>query len=137
MFTKMLAALALIGGCLASPASAAPKPAAPQKECPMPDRDEAVRKAPTCKQALETMEACAYGAGGDTELGEIVVGKCEAGFLSKLSKEQRRAYDREIKRCDNKYRNQSGTMYRSFEAFCRAELAVRAEARHAKSSPRK
>ena len=69
MFTRMLTALALIAGCLAPPASAAPKPTAPQKECPMPDRDDAVRKAPTCKQALETMEAFAYGAGGDTELG--------------------------------------------------------------------
>jgi hypothetical protein len=135
MLTTMLAA-ALIAASAMSAVLAAPKPAA-QKECPLPDREEAVRNAPTCKQALEAMEACAYGAGGDTELGAIVVEKCEVGFLSKLSKEQRRAYDREVNRCDNKYRRQSGTMYRSFEAFCRAELAMRTEARHAKSPPRK
>ena len=27
--------------------------------------------------------------------------------------------------CDRKYRNESGTMYRSFTAFCRAEVAQR------------
>ena len=27
--------------------------------------------------------------------------------------------------CDRKYRNQSGTMYLSFAAFCRAEVAQR------------
>jgi hypothetical protein len=27
--------------------------------------------------------------------------------------------------CDRKYRNQSGTMYLSFTAFCRAEVAQR------------
>jgi hypothetical protein len=27
--------------------------------------------------------------------------------------------------CDRKYQNESGTMYRSFTAFCRAEVAQR------------
>jgi hypothetical protein len=27
--------------------------------------------------------------------------------------------------CDRKYRNEEGTMYRSFTAFCRAEVAQR------------
>ena len=35
------------------------------------------------------------------------------------------AYQREMDVCNRKYRNESGTMYRSFTAFCRAEIAQR------------
>ena len=106
---------------LASPASA--------KDCPVQDsgweaREEAIRKAPTCKQAMEIMEACAYGATGDRGLADAVIERCEPEFLPKLSKAQKRAYDREQKRCDQKYARQSGTMYRSFTAFCQAKSAV-------------
>jgi hypothetical protein len=112
------------------------------KDCPKQDftheaREEAVRKAPSCREALDVMEACAYTATGDVSLGEIVREKCEAGFLTKLSKAQRRTYDRAIKHCDEKYKNESGTMYRSFSAFCRAILARDTAAKFAKMPPRK
>ena len=47
------------------------------KDCPTEDlgyeaREDAVRKAPSCRAALEVMEACAYAASGDTGLGLIV-----------------------------------------------------------------
>src|SRR5262245_51894029 len=98
-----LLAVLLAAGPFILPAGAGPKPA--PKECPIQEfsleaREEAIRKAATCKQALEVMETCAYVASGDTALGSAVVEKCEAGFLSKLSKEQRRTYDREIRRCN-------------------------------------
>jgi hypothetical protein len=112
------------------------------KDCPQQDftheaREEAVRKAPSCREALEVMEACAYTATGDVSLGEIVREKCEAGFLTKLGKAQRRTYDRAIKHCDEKYKNESGTMYRSFSAFCRAILARDTAAKFAKAPPRR
>ncbi len=99
------------------------------KDCPVQDagweaREEAIRTAPTCKQAMEIMQACAYGAGGDTGLGEAVRERCEPEFLPKLSKAQKRAYDREQKRCNRKYARQSGTMYRSFTEFCQAQSTV-------------
>ena len=99
------------------------------KECPVKEfsldaREDAIRKAPSCKEALEIMEACAYGAGGDTGLGGAVHERCEPEFLPSLSKAQKRAYDREQKRCDAKYARQSGTMYRSATAFCQAKSAV-------------
>jgi hypothetical protein len=100
-------------------------------------REDAVRKAPTCNEALKVAESCAYGATGDTGLTNIVIEKCQAVFLTKLSKSQRRTYDRAIKHCDDKYRNQSGTMYRSFSAFCRAILARDTAAKFAKVPPRK
>jgi hypothetical protein len=99
------------------------------KDCPVKDftldaREEAIRKAASCPQALEIMQACAYGAGGDTSLSNAVHERCEPGFLPKLSKAQKKAYDREQKRCDDKYAKQSGTMYRSFTAFCQAQSTV-------------
>jgi hypothetical protein len=111
------------------------------KDCPVETRvegtldakEEAIRKAPSCKAAFAIMEACAYGAGGDTGLGEAVRERCEPEFLPKLRKAQRQDYDRGIRRCNNKYRNESGTMYRSFEAFCRAQLTVRTAERFAKA----
>ncbi len=136
-----LLAVLLAAGPFTLPAWAGPKPPVAPKECPIQEfsleaREEAIRKAATCKQALGVMEACAYVASGYTALGSAVVEKCEAGFLPRLSKEQRRSYDRDIRRCNNKYRNESGTMYRSFEAFCRAELAVRTETRFNKAPAR-
>ena len=99
------------------------------KECPAKEsgyeaREDAVRKASSCKEALAVMEACAYTASGDTGLGLIVHERCEPEFLGQLSKAQKRAYDREQKRCSDKYAHKEGTMYRSFTAFCQAQSAV-------------
>ena len=106
----------------------------PQQEFPHEAREEAVRKAPSCREALDVMEACAYGATGDTSLGEIVREKCEAGFLTKLSKAQRKTYDAQVKRCDAKARGgREGTMYISAAAFCRAGVARDTAAKFAKA----
>jgi len=99
------------------------------KDCPVQDfsleaREDAIRKAPTCKRALEIMDACAYGASGDIGLSAAVRERCEPEFLGKLRKAEKRAYDREQRRCDRKYARQSGTMYRSFTAFCQAQSTV-------------
>ncbi len=122
---------AVLVGCAAalvvSVGAAATKQTEP-KECPASEHTlEAVQAAVgapvSCEASLQVFEACAYGASGDVSLGAIVVEKCEGDFLSKLSKAQRRAYDQEQRHCDRKYRNELGTMYRSFEAFCRAKVA--------------
>ena len=42
-----------------------------------------------------------------------------------LSTARKQAYQREMRVCDRKYRTKSGTMYLSFTAFCRAEIAQR------------
>jgi len=96
-------------------------------------RQDAVRSAPSCNEALKVAESCAYGATGDTGLTNIVLEKCEADFFAKMSKGQRVSYDRGIKRCDEKYRRQEGTMYRSMAAFCRASLARDTAAKFAKA----
>ncbi|MBR0871628.1 hypothetical protein JQ633_14780 [Bradyrhizobium tropiciagri] len=78
-----------------------------------------------CAPAMKLFTDCAFGASGDVQLGEAVEKKCEADFLSGLKGAQKKAYASQLGRCDRKYRNESGTMYRSFTAFCRAEVSQR------------
>ena len=99
-------------------------------ECPaqsrsMDDIIASLQAAKGCDAAMKVFEACEYGASGDVQFGEVVEKKCEADFLGKANASKKQAYKRELRVCDRKYRNQSGTMYISFTAFCRAEVAQR------------
>ena len=74
---------------------------------------------------MKVFKDCAYTASGDVQLGAAVEKKCERDFLGHLGTAERRAYQREMRVCDHKYDSESVTMYRSFTAFCRAEVAQR------------
>ena len=91
----------------------------------MDDIIAALNAAKGCDAAMKVFQACEYGASGDVQFGEVVEKKCEGDFLDRLKAPQKAAYQREMGVCDRKYRNQSGTMYISFTAFCRAEVAQR------------
>lgn len=100
------------------------------EECPaksgaMDDVVAALAGAPSCDRAMTLFEACAYGASGDVQLGDVVEKRCEADFPGRLKTPQKLRYQRELQACDRKYRNKSGTMYVSATAFCRAEAAQR------------
>lgn len=90
-----------------------------------------------CESAMKVFRDCELTASGDVELGAAVEKKCEADFKSGLNAAQNRAYKREMRVCDGKYRNKSGTMYLSFTAFCRAEVAQRYSQRALKAAGRK
>jgi hypothetical protein len=95
-----------------------------------------LERAPTCEKSLAQFEACSYASSADVGLSEVVIGKCEADFMTRLTAGERRSYRREQDRCSRKYANQSGSMYRSFEAFCRAKLAKSYAQRFAKGAKR-
>jgi hypothetical protein len=97
----------------------------PAKTSQMDDVVAVLNEAPSCDRAMKLFEACEYGASGDVQFGAIVEKKCEADFLSRLKAPQQQAYQRAMRVCDRKYRNESGTMYVSFTAFCRADVAQR------------
>lgn len=78
-----------------------------------------------CESAMKLFQDCQLTASGDVQLGAAVENKCEADFMPGLNAAQKQAYKREMRACDLKYRNKSGTMYLSFAAFCRAEVAQR------------
>ena len=91
----------------------------------------------SCKSAMKVFRDCELTASGDVELGAAVEKKCEADFKSGLNAAQALAYKREMRVCDGKYRNKSGTMYLSFTAFCRAEVAQRYSQRALTAAGRK
>jgi hypothetical protein len=86
---------------------------------------DAIKAAPGCERAMKVFEACELGTSGDVRLGAAVEANCEADFLGGLTARQKAAYQREMRACDRRYRNQIGTMHLSFTAFCRAEVAQR------------
>lgn len=97
----------------------------PAKTTAMDDIIEVLNKAPTCERAMKLFEACEYSASGDAQFGAVVEKKCEADFLDHLKAPRKLTYQRELRVCDRKYQNEQGTMYVSFTAFCRAEVAQR------------
>jgi hypothetical protein len=98
---------------------------------------DAINKQTSCESAMKVFRDCQSGASGDVELGAAVERKCEADFLPGLNTAQQQAYKREMRACDQKYRNKSGTMYVSFAAFCRAEVAKRYAQRAPKATGQK
>jgi hypothetical protein len=95
----------------------------PARSSAMEDVVAELNEAPGCDRAMKVFEACEFGTSGDIRLGAVVEQKCERDFLIRLKAPQRKVYVREMQACDRKYQNESGTMYRSFTAFCRAEVA--------------
>ena len=88
----------------------------------------------SCESAMKVFRDCELTASGDVQLGAAVEKKCEADFKPGLSAAQTQAYKSEMHACDIKYRNKSGTMYQSFTAFCRAQVAQRYSQRALKAA---
>ena len=86
---------------------------------------DAINATSGCGKAMRLFEACEFGTSGDIRLGAAVEKKCEGDFLAGLQAPQKAGYQREMRACDRKYQSQSGTMYLSFTAFCRAKVAQR------------
>ena len=100
------------------------------------EREAVIRKAPTCDKAMVAFGDCAFGASGDTGLGQIVTEKCQGDFLQKLGTGQKYSYERGIKRCNDKYAKMQGTMYVAMAAYCRAQLAQTYSYKYSKSKSR-
>jgi hypothetical protein len=93
------------------------------KSTRMEDIIEAIKTSSGCDAAMKLFEACEYGASGDVQFGSAVEEKCQADFFDRLNTAQNKTYQLKLLACDRKYRSKSGTMYVSFTAFCRAEVA--------------
>jgi hypothetical protein len=102
--------------------------AAPAEEkCPKGDApifEEDLKSVDGCVAANALHEACAWGSSGDAGLSGVVIPKCEAGFLAKLTKSQRRVYDQRGTTCDTAYVSDTDSMQTMQSAMCREELAV-------------
>ena len=139
MFAKLLLALALLLSPLAPRAWAGPKAEQPERQCPhalgeFDKISQDLDKAPTCAAALELFGACSVGASSDVRIGGTVLERCERDFLARLSNAQKRSYQAEQQRCERKYSRREGSMYRSAEVFCLADVAGKYAERFAKTA---
>jgi hypothetical protein len=82
-----------------------------------------IEKAPSCAKAASIAKDCAFGASGDVPLAAAVTKVCEKDFLAGLSASMRKSYNKQTNACAAKYVHESGSIYRSFEAFCRSGVA--------------
>jgi hypothetical protein len=119
---SVVAGLAVVQALSSGPALAA---VCLDKSMTLDEIVDAINATSGCGKAMKLFGACEFGTSGDIRLGAAVEKKCEGDFLAGLKPPQKAAYQREMRVCDRKYRNESGTMYLSFTAFCRAEVAQR------------
>jgi uncharacterized protein YecT (DUF1311 family) len=85
----------------------------------------ALEKAGSCRAAFAKFSECAWGSSADLAFGDIVVKVCQGAFLDKLTVAAKANYADEGALCAYEHARQDGTMYRSMEALCRAEVAQR------------
>ena len=85
----------------------------------------ALEHAGSCRAAFAKFSACAWGSSADLAFGDVVVKVCEGAFLAKLTAAGKANYADEAALCAYEHARQDGTMYRSMEALCRAEVAQR------------
>jgi uncharacterized protein YecT (DUF1311 family) len=85
----------------------------------------ALEKAGSCRAAFAKFSECSSGSSADLKFGDIVVKVCQGDFLSKLTAAGKANYAEEAALCAYEHARQDGTMYRSMEALCRAEVAQR------------
>jgi hypothetical protein len=129
-----LAALAIVLSVAVHPARAM---VCMDKSMTLDEVADTISAQKSCESAMKVFRDCELTASGDVELGAAVEKKCEADFKPGLNTAQNQAYKREMHACDIKYRNKSGTMYLSFTAFCRAEVAQRYSQRALKAAGQK
>jgi hypothetical protein len=85
----------------------------------------AVNAVSGCDASMKVFEACQMGSTADVQFGDAVEKKCGAMFLSRLKTPQKRAYQSQLGRCEDKYADKQGTMWRSATAMCRAAVSQR------------
>lgn len=83
----------------------------------------AIKATKSCEEGAAVAEACALGASGDSQIALVAERKCGLDFWTKLSNADKQTYNGLQSKCDNKYKNMQGTMYISFNAFCRLQVA--------------
>lgn len=100
-------------------------------DCPVQFGDEtyidkvgaAIKATDSCEAGAAVAEACSLGASGDTAIAVVAERKCGLDFWKKLTRADLQIYKGLQAKCDHKYKNMQGTMYISFAAFCRLNVA--------------
>jgi hypothetical protein len=87
--------------------------------------EDALKEAPTCSKAADTLSKCEWGSSADVGFASIVLNKCEKTLLPKLTDAGKERYRRERELCAYEYAGQEGTLSLSEEAMCGVYVAQR------------
>jgi uncharacterized protein YecT (DUF1311 family) len=104
-----------------------PRPAFAEAKCPAGDApifEEDLRAAPSCEAAHKLHDACSWGSSGDAGLSGVVIEKCEALFLGRLTPAQKRNYQARQQRCSDKYAREDGSLAIAEASLCAEAIAV-------------
>jgi hypothetical protein len=104
-----------------------PRPAVAEGKCPAGDAPifaEDVRATASCEAAHKLHDACGWGSSGDVALSGVVIEKCEAVFLSRLTPAQNRNYQARQQGCSEKYAREDGSLAVAEAALCSEAIAV-------------
>jgi hypothetical protein len=88
------------------------------------DVEKAINATTSCENAKEMAEACGMGSSIDRDITIVAERKCNLDFYSRLSKSEVSIFEGLQNKCNDKYKNSQGTMYISFTAFCRLNVAA-------------
>jgi uncharacterized protein YecT (DUF1311 family) len=105
----------------------APRPAFAEAKCPAgnaPIFEEDLRATPSCEAAHKLHDACSWGSSGDARLSGVVIEKCEAVFLDRLTSTQKRNYQARQQRCSDKYAREDGSLAIAEASLCAEAIAV-------------
>ncbi|RWA69708.1 MAG: hypothetical protein EOQ28_22710 [Mesorhizobium sp.] len=93
---------------------------------PAPIQLEDLQAAPDCSTAHELHEACAWGSRGDARMTEVVIDKCQAGFLDHLTSTQKRRYEKRLDACTKRYpvTEMGGSIQIYLSSMCYEDLAA-------------
>ena len=101
-----------------------------EEDCPIPFIDEnrsekvlaLVKSKKHCEAAGKVSELCALGSSWDRTLTSTAIEVCEKDYKNITPADQKILNTLNAK-CTAKYAKEEGTMYISFEGFCRLDLA--------------
>jgi len=113
----------LIGFLMTAPA------AAEDARCPKgpaPIQLEDIEAAPDCLVAHKLHQACAWGSSGDEFMSEAVIDKCKAGFFDRLTRKQKRLYEKRLEACGERYpvTQEGGSIQIYLSSMCDEDLAA-------------
>jgi uncharacterized protein YecT (DUF1311 family) len=104
-----------------------PPPAFAEAKCPAgnaPIFEEDLRATASCEAAHKLHDACSWGSSGDAGLSGVVIEKCEAVFLTRLTPAQKRNYQDRQQRCSDKYAREDGSLAIAEASLCAEAIAV-------------
>ena len=121
MSKRMLASMLVLGWVFIPP------PAFAEAKCPAGDAPifpDDLRATASCEAAHKLHDACAWGSSGDAGLSGVVIEKCEAVFLSRLTPAQKRNYEARQQRCSEQYAREDGSLAIAEASLCAEAIAV-------------